>query len=121
VEAGDLTGDVAVEIVGARNPDENDVHYTSAVVAQRLDGSVLWRRGGPGGGRRSDSRHDPLKLSIRGWGWPRDSINKARRSPQAWQDVKPFRQFSHRFAACLGSILASGRHEKAPRRLIEGR
>lgn len=45
---GDLTGDGTAEIVSAKNGvPGNDVHYTSSVVAQRLDGSVLWRWGNP--------------------------------------------------------------------------
>ncbi len=52
VVAGDLDGDGAVEIVSARNVDRNDVHFTSAVVAQRLDGTVLWRWGDPKVGRK---------------------------------------------------------------------
>jgi len=47
VIAGDVDGDGAVEIVSAQNVNRNDVHYTSAAVAQRLDGSVLWRWGAP--------------------------------------------------------------------------
>ena len=52
VVSGDLDGDGDAEVVSARNVDRDDVHYTSAVVAQRLDGSVLWRWGDPGIGRR---------------------------------------------------------------------
>lgn len=45
---GDLTGDGKAEIVSAKNGvPGNDLHYTSSVVAQRLDGSVLWRWGNP--------------------------------------------------------------------------
>lgn len=50
--AGDIDGDGAPEIVSARNVNENDTHYTSAVVAQRLDGSVVWRWGDPTIGRQ---------------------------------------------------------------------
>lgn len=57
VVAGDLTGDGAAEIVSARNVDRRDVHYTSAVVAQRLDGTVLWRYGDPEIGRK-ELHHD---------------------------------------------------------------
>jgi hypothetical protein len=32
----------------------------------------------------------------------------------------PVRPFSHRFAACLGAVLVSGRHENAPRAIPEG-
>lgn len=47
VVLGDVDGDGEVEIVSARNVDRDDVRYTSAVVAHKLDGSVLWRWGGP--------------------------------------------------------------------------
>ena len=52
VVAGDLDGDGAVEIVSAENVNQGDVHFTSAVVAQRLDGTVLWRWGDPQPGRK---------------------------------------------------------------------
>ena len=45
---GDLTGDKIAEIVSAKNGvPGNDIHYTSSVVAQALDGSVLWQWGDP--------------------------------------------------------------------------
>jgi hypothetical protein len=48
VVVGDLTGDGTAEIVSAKNGvPGNDIHYTSSVVVQRLDGSVLWRWGNP--------------------------------------------------------------------------
>lgn len=65
VVAGDLSGDGAAEIVSARNVDANDVHYTSAVVAQRLDGSVLWRWGNPAVGRRE--LHHDVPCQIHDW------------------------------------------------------
>jgi len=46
VVAGDLTGDGNVEIVAARASKSPD-HYVTAVVAHKLDGSVLWRWGDP--------------------------------------------------------------------------
>ncbi len=52
VVAGDVDGNGEVEIVSAQNFNEGDNHFTSAVVAQRLDGSVLWRWGDPKLGRR---------------------------------------------------------------------
>src|SRR5512137_2602920 len=52
IVAGDLDGDGVVEIISARNVDRNDVHFTSAVVAQRLDSTVLWRWGNPKIGRK---------------------------------------------------------------------
>lgn len=65
VVAGDLDGDGKVEIVSARNVDSNDVHYTSAVVAQRLDGSVLWRWGDPKIGRKK--LHHDVACQIYDW------------------------------------------------------
>ncbi|MCC7260953.1 MAG: hypothetical protein IT369_00390 [Candidatus Latescibacteria bacterium] len=65
VVTGDLDGDGEAEIVSARNVDRNDVHYTSAVVAQRLDGSVLWRWGDPGVGRRG--LHHDVACQIYDW------------------------------------------------------
>jgi len=65
VVAGDLDADGAVEIVSARNVDHNDVHYTSAVVAIRLDGSVLWRWGDPEVGRKK--LHHDVACQIYDW------------------------------------------------------
>jgi hypothetical protein len=65
VVAGDLDSDGAVEIVSARNVDRNDVHYTSAAVAQRLDGSVLWRWGDPTVGRKK--LHHDVACQIYDW------------------------------------------------------
>ena len=65
VVAGDLDGDGAVEIVSARNVDRNDVHYTSAAVAQRLDGRVLWRWGNPKIGRKP--LHHDVACQIYDW------------------------------------------------------
>jgi hypothetical protein len=44
---GDAGGDGEADIVSAKNVDKDDVHYTSTAVAQRLDGSVIWRWGDP--------------------------------------------------------------------------
>ena len=63
--AGDLDGDGAVEIVSAQNVNGNDVHYTSAAVAQKLDGSVLWRWGNPQIGRRT--WHHDVACQIHDW------------------------------------------------------
>lgn len=65
IVTGDLDGDGAVEIVSARNVDQNDVHYTSAVVAQRLDGRVLWRWGNPAIGRKK--LHHDVACQIYDW------------------------------------------------------
>jgi hypothetical protein len=53
VVSGDVDGDGEVEIVSAENVNKNDVHYTSTAVAQKLDGSVLWRWGNPDIGRKN--------------------------------------------------------------------
>jgi len=47
VVAGDIDGDGQVEIVSARNVNENDNHYTCSVVVQKLDDTVLWHWGDP--------------------------------------------------------------------------
>ncbi len=52
VVAGDVDNDDEIEIVSARNFDENDNHFTSSVSVQKLDGSVLWRWGDSQLGRR---------------------------------------------------------------------
>jgi hypothetical protein len=65
VIAGDVNGDGQVEIVSARNVNVGDVHYTSAVVAQRLDGRVLWRWGDPKIGRRG--LHHDVACQIYDW------------------------------------------------------
>jgi hypothetical protein len=65
VVAGDLDGDGTVEIVSAENFNEGDVHYTSSVVAQRLDGSVLWAWGDPDVGRKK--WHHDVACQIYDW------------------------------------------------------
>ncbi len=65
VVAGDVDGDGAVEIVSAENFNEGDVHYTSTAVAQRLDGTVLWRWGDPDIGRKK--WHHDVACQIHDW------------------------------------------------------
>ena len=65
VVAGDIDGDKKVEIVSAENVNKNDVHYTSAAVAQKLDGSVLWRWGNPAIGRKK--WHHDVACQIHDW------------------------------------------------------
>jgi hypothetical protein len=65
VLAGDMDGDGAVEIVSAENFNRNDVHYTSAVACQKLDGSVLWRWGDPNVGRKN--WHHDVACQIHDW------------------------------------------------------
>lgn len=57
VVAGDVDGDGEIELVSARNFDQNDNHFTSSVAVQKLDGSVLWHWGDPQLGRR-ELHHD---------------------------------------------------------------
>ncbi len=63
--AGDLDGDGVVEIVSAQNHNDKDTHYTSAAVAQKLDGTVLWRWGDPKLGRKE--LHHDVALQIHDW------------------------------------------------------
>jgi hypothetical protein len=65
VITGDVDGDGNADIVSAENVDKNDVHYTSAVVAQRLDGSVIWNWGNPDIGRKK--RHHDVACQIYDW------------------------------------------------------
>lgn len=65
VVAGDLDGDGQAELVSARNVDRNDVHFTSAVVAQNADSRVLWRWGDPQVGRRK--LHHDVACQIYDW------------------------------------------------------
>jgi hypothetical protein len=51
IVAGDIDGDGEVEILSAKNVDVRDVHHTTSVVAQKLDGSVLWTWGDPDAGQ----------------------------------------------------------------------
>lgn len=65
VVAGDMDGDGQAEIVSAENVNNGDVHYTSAAVAQELDGSVLWRWGNPAIGRKK--WHHDVACQIHDW------------------------------------------------------
>lgn len=65
VVAGDLDGDGQPEIVSAENFNEADTHYTSAVAAQRLDGTVLWTWGVPDKGRKT--WHHDVACQIYDW------------------------------------------------------
>ena len=69
---GDVDGDGAVEVVSCRNVDEDDVHYTSTAVVQRLDGSVLWRWGDPTIGR-TNLHHD---VACQIYDWDGDGKNE---------------------------------------------
>jgi hypothetical protein len=63
--AGDLDGDGVAEIVSAENFNEGDVHYTSAVAAHRLDGSVMWTWGDAEAGRKK--LHHDVGCQIHDW------------------------------------------------------
>lgn len=65
VVAGDVDGDGAPEIVSAENFNEGDVHYTSAVAVQRLDGSVVWTWGDPAIGRKN--WHHDVACQVHDW------------------------------------------------------
>jgi hypothetical protein len=65
VVAADVDGDGQAEIISARNVNVDDVHYTSSVVAHRLDGSVLWRWGDPTIGR--SLLHHDVACQIHDW------------------------------------------------------
>lgn len=70
--AGDLDGDGEPEIISAENFNEGDTHYTSAVAAQKLDGSVLWTWGDPDIGRKS-WHHD---VACQVYDWDGDGRNE---------------------------------------------
>jgi hypothetical protein len=63
--AGDVDGDGEVEIITAENYNENDNHYTSAVAAQKLDGSLLWTWGDPEKGRKT--WHHDVACQVQDW------------------------------------------------------
>lgn len=65
VVAGDVDGDGQVEIVSAKNVNKGDVHYTSTAVAQKLDGTVLWKWGNPAIGRKI--WHHDVACQIHDW------------------------------------------------------
>ena len=65
VVAGDLDGDGEVELVSAENNNVGDVHYTSTAVAQKLDGTVMWRWGDPDIGRKK--WHHDVACQIHDW------------------------------------------------------
>lgn len=65
VVAGDVDNDGAVEIVSAENHNEGDVHFTSAVAAQALDGTLRWTWGRPDIGRKT--WHHDVACQIVDW------------------------------------------------------
>jgi len=70
--ASDLDGDGKPEIISAENFNKGDTHYTSAVAAQKLDGSVLWTWGDPDIGRKS-WHHD---VACQVYDWDGDGQNE---------------------------------------------
>jgi hypothetical protein len=65
VVAADLNADGEVEFIACENHNVGDVHYTSTAVAQRLDGTVLWRWGDPDIGRKE--WHHDVACQIHDW------------------------------------------------------
>jgi outer membrane protein assembly factor BamB len=65
VVTGDVDGDGETDIVSCENVNKGDVHYTSTAVAQRLDGSVIWKWGNPGIGRKQ--WHHDVACQIIDW------------------------------------------------------
>jgi len=65
VLAADLDADAGVEILSCENVNNDDVHYTSTAVAQKLDGSILWRWGDPNIGRKN--WHHDVACQIHDW------------------------------------------------------
>lgn len=63
--AGDVDSDGRPEIVSSENFNENDVHYTTTAVAQKLDGAVLWTWGNPDIGRKI--WHHDVACQIHDW------------------------------------------------------
>lgn len=61
----DVNGDGQLEVVSARNVNENDVHYSCSVIVHRLDGSVLWRWGDPSVGR--NNLHHDVACQVHEW------------------------------------------------------
>ncbi len=72
IVTGDVDGDGAADIVSARNVNDKDIHYTSAVCAQRLSGAVIWRWGNPGIGRK-ELHHD---VACQIYDWDGDNRNE---------------------------------------------
>ncbi len=63
--AGDVDGDGLPEIVTAKNVNQDDVHHTSSVAVQKLDGTTLWTWGDPKIGRKE--LHHDVACQIKDW------------------------------------------------------
>ena len=72
VVTGDVDGDGAADIVSAQNVHGNGIHYTSTAVAQRLDGSILWRWGDPSQGHKETGYDVGLQI----YDWDGDGKNE---------------------------------------------
>ncbi len=72
VVTGDVDGDGNADIVSARNVNANDVHYTSTVAVQRLDGSVIWTWSRTEKGRK-ELHHD---VACQIYDWDGDGNNE---------------------------------------------
>lgn len=65
VLAADLDNDGQVELVSCENHNVEDTHFASTAVAQKLDGSVVWRWGDPAIGRKK--WHHDVACQIHDW------------------------------------------------------
>jgi hypothetical protein len=115
VEATHLPQDASTAPVGCLPAD-------TAVRATKAHQNESWTKCEASGG----SKRDRQTLRNRPWSRPANSRQHqhARTIASVVQDNQPagfVPPFSHRFATCLGTVLASGGHEKAPRGLPEGR
>jgi hypothetical protein len=72
IVTGDVDGDGEADIVSCKNVDNNDVHFTSAAVAHRLDGTVIWRWGNPNIGRKNWHHDVPCQI----YDWDGDGQNE---------------------------------------------
>ena len=72
IVTGDLDGDGAADIVSAQNALGDGIHTTSSAVAQRLDGSILWRWGDPTAGQKEVGYDVGLQI----YDWDGDGNNE---------------------------------------------
>ena len=63
--AGDIDGDGLAELVQARLWEQQDTHAIAAIVAYRLDGTVLWRWGDPAAG--VGALHSDAACQLHDW------------------------------------------------------
>ena len=72
IVTGDVDGDGEADIVTAKNVSGIGIHYTSAAVAQRLDGSVIWKWGNPSVGQR----YVGYDVALQIYDWDGDGKNE---------------------------------------------